>query len=255
MLFSSTLTAKKDYRLMKYFIVLFSFILVQKTVYSQEFSITPHSTVQTDTLGSEMIFTVSVTNLTQGSLGIYLVRTLNQLPADWSSSLCFQLCFASWLDSVATTAEYQSTPLAVGETREVSVHVFPMNNPGQGIVTIKIGSLRTPANFATVSFTANAIVTSLDNEQELPQGFSLSQNYPNPFNPVTRINFSIPETENVTLRIYDIFGQEVLTALDNLLPAGVHSIEVQTNSLPSGNYYYTLTAGNYHITKKMTVLK
>jgi hypothetical protein len=86
--------------------------------------------------------------------------------------------------------------------------------------------------------------------------FRLDQNYPNPFNPNTVINFSIP-TENtlVSLKIYNAIGQEVSTLINQVVPAGNHEVQFDATGLPSGVYFYTLTAGNFVNSKKMIVLK
>jgi len=89
----------------------------------------------------------------------------------------------------------------------------------------------------------------------LPANYSLNQNYPNPFNPTTRIDFDIPESQNVKIIISDISGREVSILLNENKPAGYYGIEFNSKNLSSGVYYYTLTAGSYVSTKKMIVLK
>ena len=86
--------------------------------------------------------------------------------------------------------------------------------------------------------------------------FRLDQNYPNPFNPSTIINFSIPkENTLVSLKIYNSIGQEVGTLINQVVPAGNHEVQFDATGLPSGVYFYTLTAGNFVNSKKMIVLK
>jgi hypothetical protein len=89
----------------------------------------------------------------------------------------------------------------------------------------------------------------------LPVKYSLRQNYPNPFNPVTKINFSIPKNEYVTLKVYDILGREVATIVDKEMTAGVYTVEIDGTRLSSGVYFYRLTSGNFIDTKKMVLLK
>ncbi len=95
---------------------------------------------------------------------------------------------------------------------------------------------------------------------DLPEGYKLSQNYPNPFNPVTRISFTIPTTEHVTLEIININGQKVKTLIDEQRAAGTHSVEWDaTNSsgtkVASGVYLYRISAGDFNQVKKATLLK
>ncbi len=85
--------------------------------------------------------------------------------------------------------------------------------------------------------------------------FILSQNYPNPFNPTTVIEYTIPKDSHVTLKIYDVLGQEVRTLVDQDQQVGRYSVNFNGSSLASGVYFYRLVAGNHVITKKMLMLK
>lgn len=100
-------------------------------------------------------------------------------------------------------------------------------------------------------------VTTIHSENNvIPSDFKLNQNYPNPFNPSTTINFSIPKSEFVTLKIYNILGKEVATVVNQKLEAGSYNELFEAPSdLTSGVYFYKLTAGSFTNTKKMTVLK
>ncbi len=89
----------------------------------------------------------------------------------------------------------------------------------------------------------------------VPVAYELGQNYPNPFNPTTKIRFSIPEAGLVSLRIYNLLGEEVATLLNNDQPAGVYEANFDASSLSSGIYFYTLQAKNFTSTKKMVLLK
>ena len=90
---------------------------------------------------------------------------------------------------------------------------------------------------------------------KLPKSYSLSQNYPNPFNPSTNIKFSIINSERVTLKIYNSLGQEVAELLDRVLPIGNYNFTWNAASIPSGVYFYSITTGHFHQTKKMILLK
>ena len=89
----------------------------------------------------------------------------------------------------------------------------------------------------------------------LPTEFNLSQNYPNPFNPSTTINFSVPKSEFVTLKLYDVLGNEIETLVNDQKPAGNYEVAFNASNLPSGVYYYQLKAGNSIETKKMVLMK
>ena len=89
----------------------------------------------------------------------------------------------------------------------------------------------------------------------VPVAFELGQNYPNPFNPSTTIKFSIPEAGLVTLRVFNLLGQEVVTLLNGEKTAGVYEASFDASALSSGVYFYTLEAKNFSSTKKMVLLK
>lgn len=90
---------------------------------------------------------------------------------------------------------------------------------------------------------------------EVPAGYILSQNYPNPFNPSTKINFSVPISGTVTLKVFDNLGREVTKLVNASLSAGTYTCEFSGSNLPSGIYFYTLNAPGYTETKKMIILK
>ena len=92
----------------------------------------------------------------------------------------------------------------------------------------------------------------------VPQHYGLSQNYPNPFNPTTQISFSVPSNNNgqlVTLKVYNVLGQEVQTLFSGTKSAGSYTVPFDGSKLASGVYLYRLQAGNTSITKKMVMMK
>jgi cyclomaltodextrinase / maltogenic alpha-amylase / neopullulanase len=89
----------------------------------------------------------------------------------------------------------------------------------------------------------------------IPQRFELLQNYPNPFNPSTTIRYGIPETAHVTLVLYDVLGRYIETLVDRPHNAGEHTEVFDASHLPSGTYFYRLTANDNSITKKMILVK
>ena len=80
------------------------------------------------------------------------------------------------------------------------------------------------------------------------------QNYPNPFNPATTIKYSIPELSFVTLKIYDVLGNEIVNLVNEEKSTGNYEIELNGNELPSGIYFYKIQAGSFVETKKMVLL-
>jgi len=85
--------------------------------------------------------------------------------------------------------------------------------------------------------------------------FTLAQNYPNPFNPATKIEYSIPGDRFVELRVYDVMGSEIITLVNEQKTAGTHSVLFDASNIPSGVYFYTLTAGDFVSTKKMMLVR
>ncbi|MCE7855272.1 MAG: T9SS C-terminal target domain-containing protein, partial [Ignavibacteria bacterium CHB3] len=103
-----------------------------------------------------------------------------------------------------------------------------------------------------------------DEETPMATEFRLEQNYPNPFNPNTVISYQLPVISNVTLKVYDILGNEIATLVNEEKPAGTYEVEFNSHSglsgirdLPSGIYFYQLlvSAGRSPQTKKMVLLK
>jgi len=100
------------------------------------------------------------------------------------------------------------------------------------------------------------LVSGIESDGEIiAANYILEQNYPNPFNPTTIIKFRIAEFRSVNLKIYDLLGREVVTLVNEEKPAGEYEVEFSGRGLPSGTYFYQLTAGNYVETKKMLLLK
>ena len=89
----------------------------------------------------------------------------------------------------------------------------------------------------------------------IPKTYSLEQNYPNPFNPTTRIKFGLPKAGDVLVEVYNLLGQKIVTLFDGYRAAGYHVIEFEADNLPTGLYFYRIKADNYHMVKKMMLLK
>lgn len=112
----------------------------------------------------------------------------------------------------------------------------------------------TAAIYRMTSSTTSSVYES---NNEVPVNFKLSQNYPNPFNPETIINYRIAKAGNVSLKVYDVLGNEVTTLVDKYQQAGTHSSQFSTGNLQlsSGVYFYTLKTGSFSSTKKMILIK
>jgi hypothetical protein len=106
------------------------------------------------------------------------------------------------------------------------------------------------------SFRTIDISTAVENEgSRIPRKFALHQNFPNPFNPVTTITYEVPMLTDVSLKLYNIIGQEVAMLVDEPKAPGVYSVRWDGSQQPSGIYFYTISAGNFHQTKRLMLVK
>ncbi|MHC1737477.1 MAG: FISUMP domain-containing protein [Ignavibacteriaceae bacterium] len=97
--------------------------------------------------------------------------------------------------------------------------------------------------------------SAIEEETKEPTDINLLQNYPNPFNPATVISYQLPVMSNVSLKVFDLIGNEVATLVNEEQPAGYHSVTFEAGKLASGVYMYQLTAGNFCVTKKLILTK
>jgi photosystem II stability/assembly factor-like uncharacterized protein len=97
--------------------------------------------------------------------------------------------------------------------------------------------------------------TAVDPGDNLPDDYSMTQNYPNPFNPATTIKYSIPKEGLVTLKVYNVIGEEVATLVNDIKQVGNYNLTFNAENLSSGVYLYRLKAGSFVETKKMILMK
>jgi len=152
------------------------------------------------------------------------------------------------------------------------VHTGPfsleVDKPITIIVGYTIGQGDSPLNSVTVGKEVSAFVQQFyqsnfdDNilpvEEEknlIVDEFKLFQNYPNPFNPSTSIQYAISSRQFVSLKVYDVLGNEITTLVNEEKPAGSYEVEFDASSLPSGVYFYQLKSGSFVETKKMILLR
>ena len=122
-----------------------------------------------------------------------------------------------------------------------------------GFIIITSNTLNSPDTLEVSG--SGSTLTAIESEPVLPVSFSMSQNYPNPFNPSTKINYSIPTTSRVVIKVYDVTGKEVATLVNSEKAAGTYTVSFNAKQLASGVYYYRITANNYTATKKFILLK
>lgn len=121
-------------------------------------------------------------------------------------------------------------------------HILILREPGPIVLFNNFGDFTTS-------------VRELPGNGLVPSEFTLGQNYPNPFNPSTRLNYAVAKDGLVTLKVYNVMGEEVATLVNSVKPVGNYTIEWNASQLTSGIYFYTLTADNVSLTKKMILMK
>jgi hypothetical protein len=181
---------------------------------------------------------------TGSSVNMSWTSTSNTTTYQLQVSTSFDFSTLPLINETALTAANYTTPiLAAGSAAQYYWRVRSVGPGGTG----EWSDTRTYVRQAG---------TNLDAPGEMPTEYSLEQNYPNPFNPSTNISFSLPETANVTLEVYNLQGQLVASLLNNMSKsAGRHSISFDASALSSGVYVYRITAGSFMSTKKMSLLK
>jgi GH18 family chitinase len=183
----------------------------------------------TNTSGTQ-IYTAIVTVAPSGSL----VATPASLPPEGGSVTL------TWTSVDATSAGIDQGIGAVSFSGSQSIHV--------AATTVFHLSLTNSAG-STVYADTVAVAS------RAPQNFSLEQNYPNPFNPTTNIIFKLPAETMVRLTVYTLLGQEVITLVNQRLPAGTYPVPFDSRNLSTGTYFYTLVSGDYAETRRMVVVK
>ncbi|MCS7054510.1 MAG: T9SS type A sorting domain-containing protein [Ignavibacterium sp.] len=192
------------------------------------------------------------------NMGVKLLsHTLHSLYSfDWYSGYNQDTSYWRWLNFGSIQQVYPS-----GAEGPVTIPSLPLINilPNASVVTyfafalgINQTDVITAINEAQNKYNT---VLSVDKISDLPVGYSLEQNYPNPFNPSTKIQFSINEPQYVTLKIYDVLGNEVANLVDKELSSGTYQYDFNASNLSSGVYYYKLQAGSFTETKKMMLMK
>ena len=156
----------------------------------------------------------------------------------------------------------------VGDNLDASVAVMGVNTTFTGTGDLFVIPAGSTIELTDLTITARAIdnskmevkLTNAAGGQATPRAFALNSNYPNPFNPMTKISFSLPETQHVRLTVYGLDGRKVATLLDETRGAGLHEIvwtgrDDAGQSVASGTYFYRVDAGPYSDVRKMTLMK
>lgn len=160
--------------------------------------------------------------------------------------------------SAARTGSYQSIPgsfvNAHGTTTVPQKYGYTDNSPGAGTVYYRLKQLDLDGTFRYSDGIAVDVASGIAGRL-FPTEFSLSQGYPNPFNPSTNIKYGLPQKAFVTMEVFSTLGQRVATLINEQEEAGYHQITFNASGLASGAYFYSITAGDYHASKGLVLLK
>jgi len=159
--------------------------------------------------------------------------------------------FAStWGQGVWSSLDWQAAAMSLFALKATNVmNVSVSNNT--------VFALLEDGTVTTFRYEGSARSTGTEDldSSELPGEFILSQNYPNPFNPTTSIEFSLPQSSNINLTVYDVVGRQIAVLINGQMASGRHSVTFNASNLPSGMYLYRLTTPTGFITQKMILMK
>jgi hypothetical protein len=152
--------------------------------------------------------------------------------------------------------------MRIGESLVIRIFQAESNREFETVASYETGGEGYQANALIMlsELTGKPSETVAKTANGKPQSFSLGQNFPNPFNPETTITFELPAASKVTLQIYNALGQEIRTLTDSMFQPGVHRMvwDGKNDSgaqVTSGVYFYTIRAGSFSLTRKMTLTR
>jgi hypothetical protein len=210
--------------------------------------------------------TVNVVSSVSRSGGKYLqmqsgwVITFNNISVpdngDYLLTFCYQLNYESpktqyLIVNGVQLAEVEFTAPSISAWLQKGMFV-PLR---AGINEIVIDGYWEWMSLDYIGVRGSTVAADVKVETQLPLAFALEQNYPNPFNPSTTIKYQVPKISTVSLKIYNLLGQEVTTLVNERQPAGTYQVEFDASKLASGMYIYKLKSGDFNVSKKMLLLK
>jgi len=189
---------------------------------------------------------VNLYNYTVAGTGWQYVIFQTPFIWDGTSNLLIEICFDdNSFNSNSSVYASQSTGMVWHQAQDLPA--------GNGCNDLTGGSAQTLR--PNITFVMNSILDVKENEKIIPNEFLLRQNYPNPFNPVTKISFSVPKKDFVTLKIYDILGKEITTLVNEIKTPGNYIIDFNGQYLSSGVYFYKMNSGDFSDVKRMLLIK
>ena len=198
-----------------------------------------------------------------GNPNIYLAGHYNEAVFDWEFVGDDPLAVESFTEHVVfmddTTDDFPGGSIDQGRVRVAKLFSGDLDNDGHGDLVLSSASFAVdkPTLFMIEH---DGTLSSDDFSGSIPSNFKLEQNFPNPFNPQTRFNYTLPESGNIELGVYDAVGRRIYAFYNGYQQAGSHNalwtgVDQNYNSVPSGIYFYRLKTETTTITKKMVLTK
>lgn len=192
-------------------------------------------------------------------------RTINYLdPVARFELLEDRTIFVAHPDRITVKPEWLSEytltdmKITVAESPEIDRELTIYSRPAKAGDIISLGKNSidgTTSSLMYIVMVGTTIPVTVDLPSEMPRDFSLSQNYPNPFNPLTTIEYTVPFGTHVTLTVYDVMGRKVTHLVDRYQEAGSHSVVWNAHDVPSGVYYYRISAGEFSEVRRAMLIK
>jgi hypothetical protein len=223
-------------------------ILAASNIFAQAFTFVRIDPMPVYGQANEQIKSHAVVhNLTNQNIPITINIINRQVTPGWDSiGMCtWELCYAAGMYTITET-------LNANVRDTFYVYFYPFDLPGSGSCTV---TMTYQSTTISQDFSVVAHPIGIKKISSVVKDFSLSQNYPNPFNPATKINFNIPKSDYVDLRVYDLLGREVKLLTSQYMNAGEYEVDFDARNLASGMYYYRLQSGDNIAVKKMTLVK
>jgi hypothetical protein len=203
---------------------------------------------------------------TVGPLPIFLtsfsgsIGDNNNVELSWSTlseTINYGFFVERRLQNTLTFAELPDAFVAgAGTTLEPHEYTWTDHNVAPGMYDYRLRQVDLNGNQTytyKISLSVSGPLEVVDDRR--PVAFSLHQNYPNPFNPATVVEYTLPTNELVTIKLFNTLGQKVRTLVDEFQTAGFKSVQLDAGTLPSGLYFYRMTAGPFVDVRRMVLLK
>lgn len=257
----------------KIFAAAFVFFLWTPCALGQSFSFRADTLTRTAAPGKLIILDADIKNLSAQPLRLRVIRVKNDLPLNWSTSICSgDLCFPPEINSYTIPdSTLGIPPLGVGQISQFHLNFnTAAPTPGSASVPIRVENISNPNEFAELTFSASTQTSGVqDKPSPIASTFQLRANYPNPFsasgvfnNPLTQIPFVIAGAQAswIKLRVYDLHGREIIVLVDAPFMPGHYEVAWSGqdrfgNLAPSGIYFYELQAARFREKRKMLLLR